>query len=167
MIEIKRTSIGIQCYCPFGIAYINHKCTNYARPHKCDQHRCRMHNVMPLPTRMTTIALQYLHSTSKNRLNTRAHPQEAIYGWCNDPLRKRLKWRVYPLQNQLLLLRGGVPLLTGIAHCSVSTCMNKTIATYKAHLKALHTRVKASISDSSWRSYFSTIDRGPLIFGRI
>ena len=36
--------------------------------------------------------------------------------------------------------------------------MNKTIATYKAYLKALHTRVKASI-----RSYVSTIDRRPPI----
>ena len=28
---------------------------------------------------------------------------------------------------------------------SISTCMKKTIATYKAYLKALHTHVKASI----------------------
>ena len=32
---------------------------------------------------------------------------------------------------------------------SISSCMNKTIATYTAYLKALHTRVKASIQQST------------------
>ena len=49
-------------------------------------------------------------------------------------------------------------------NCSVSTCMNKTVATYKAYLKAIHTRV----------SEYTVVDdhmlvrlRRPPIFSRI
>ena len=111
--------------------------------------------------------LFYLHSTSKNQLNSHLHAPRKQFMAGTTPSKKILKWRVYPLQNQLLLLHEDVPLFTGIAQCfviymSCLTCILFSLSLlywYHSYLSRVYVRYTNTCKLTIWSRNVALRDR--------